>query len=84
MMDYEDFDRIYHALGRPNDPLKPSFRNHFVISLDSEIAQGFQTSPNWELSMTINDNQDGVFRVTDEGRIALSAWISRREKSDAV
>lgn len=61
-------DHIDHALGRPVDPMSPTYRNHFAT--DGALADEFSASPHWE-----ERGRQGSMRhfsVTEAGRAALA------------
>jgi hypothetical protein len=61
-------DHIDHALGRPLDPLKETYRNHFAAG--ASLAAELDKSPHWEHTPGSAGLQ--YFRVTDAGRQALA------------
>lgn len=65
-------DHIDHALGRPVDPMKDTYRNRFAT--DGELADEFAQSPHWEE----HGNQGSMrfFGVTVAGRAALAAYLA--------
>ena len=63
------FDHIDHALGRPVNPLRESYRNRFVIDVDAPDAAAFRASPNWTDGREVLGTL--CFHVTDHGRRAL-------------
>ncbi|MBX5021182.1 hypothetical protein [Rhizobium lentis] len=63
------FDHMDHALGRPVDPMRESYRNYFATDVDSQEAKEFGASENWELDGLIRGM--AYFSVTDTGRKAL-------------
>lgn len=68
------FDRIDHALGRPVDPMKETFRNHYATSADGQLAKEFDASPFWTRTC-IAPGRMAFYVVTDEGRKALAAHL---------
>jgi len=68
-------DHIDHALGRPADPMAPTYRNHFVIDRESDIARQFSASNHWHVARSAPDDGMLCFFVTDEGRAALAAHL---------
>lgn len=68
-LDDDAMDRIDHALGRPLDPMAPTFRDHYAIDLGNPERVEMQASPHWRLRMV--DDHLAWFVVTDEGRMAL-------------
>lgn len=69
------FDHIDHALGRPIDPTRESYRNYFAIGETNTLARGFAASPNWK---KIGQREDmAYFAVTDIGRNALAAHLKQ-------
>lgn len=62
-------DRIDHALGRPVDPMRPSYRNHFVTA----AVAGFEP-PFWEQASTFL-NEQKCYLVTKAGRAALADYL---------
>lgn len=69
------FDHIDHALGRPVDPMRESYRNYFAAGVDSRNAKEFNVSPNWELFSQRDDM--AYFGVTLAGRKALAAHLKQ-------
>lgn len=63
----KSFDRIDHALGRPVDPMQPSYRNYFSAS-EGTIAEEFRASPFWTERNALGQS---YFSVTQKGREAL-------------
>lgn len=70
------FDHIDHALGRPVDPLRESYRNYFAANVNSDDAKAFGASENWELDGLVRGM--AYFSVTDAGRIALKKHLSEQ------
>lgn len=69
-------DKIDHALGRPLDPLKETYRDHYAVDKDSAIAAEFRDSPHWEEGRASGLNQKMAwFYVTDAGRSALASYL---------
>lgn len=62
-------DRIDHALGRPLDPLRPSYRNYYATG----EVEGFGP-PHWRQIYTIGSDMN-CYEVTDAGRIALARHL---------
>ncbi|NTG86152.1 hypothetical protein G6L15_08335 [Agrobacterium rhizogenes] len=70
------FDHIDHALGRPIDPMRESYRNYFATDVNSQIAKEFGASENWEL---LGDKHGmAYFSVTGVGRAALRDHLSEQ------
>ena len=65
------FDWIDHALGRPVNPLRPSYRNYFAANAQGDIADHMATSPHWHENKSITCGQR-IFNVTNAGRRALA------------
>ncbi|MCA1490133.1 hypothetical protein I6F11_04265 [Ensifer sp. NBAIM29] len=64
-----------HALGRPIDPMRESYRNYFAIGATNTLARGFAASPNWK---KIGQRDEmAYFAVTDVGRKALAAHLKQ-------
>lgn len=59
----EAMDDIFHALGRPADPLGETYRNYYCGTPIGHDLPGV-----WRLSHHINDGRDPIYVVTDEGR----------------
>ena len=64
------FDHIDHALGRPVDPMRASYRNYFATDAKSDLATKFNASPFWRCNGVTNCGM-AYFGVTDAGRAAL-------------
>lgn len=64
---------IDHALGRPVEPLAPTFRNHFATDATGQRAAEFLASPYWKPAGLTGDM--AFFSVTEEGRRALAAHL---------
>lgn len=62
-------DRIDHALGRPVNPLRETYRNYFATDPDGPDAAAFRASPNWTDGREVLGTL--CFHVTDRGRRAL-------------
>lgn len=67
-------DRIDHALGRPFDPTRESFRNYYATDTASPLAAEFDASPNWERGKTAPGGM-AYFHVSDAGRAALARHL---------
>lgn len=67
-------DHIDHALGRPFDPMRETYRDHFAT--DGALADDFAASPYWEERGRQSDMR--FFGVTDAGRAALAAYLKTR------
>ena len=64
------FDHIDHAIGRPVDPMRESYRNYFATDANSELAAQFNDSPFWRCNGTSVCGM-AYFSVTEVGRAAL-------------
>lgn len=67
-------DHIDHALGRPVDPMRQTYRDHFATG--GALADEFAASPYWEERGRQGDMR--FFGVTDAGRAALAAYLKTR------
>ncbi len=67
-------DHIDHALGRPANPLAPTYRNYFAIDEDAPLAAQFRASPHWKLYGFAGDM--AYFSVTEAGKEALVAHLA--------
>lgn len=65
-------DHIDHALGRPADPMKETYREYFATDADSELAAQFRASDHWEEAEKLAPGRMAYFYVTQAGRRALS------------
>jgi hypothetical protein len=65
------FDNMHHALGRPwpEHILDGSYRNHFAVDANSDLAAELRASPYWSESLA--RDKMGFFHVSPEGREAL-------------
>lgn len=63
-------DNIDHALGRPVDPLRETYRNYFAVHDASAKAAAFRASPHWIFT---GGKHGGMvmFSVTAVGRLVL-------------
>lgn len=66
-------DHIDHALGRPVDPMGETFRNYFYVMGDTDLRRHMAASPHWTSAGQVAGGE--YFRVTDEGRNALSKHL---------
>ncbi len=73
------FDQMDHALGRPVDPLRESFRNYYAIGNNAPQAKVFASSPFWALDGTTACGMS-YFSVTNAGRKALAAHLKTLEE----
>lgn len=64
----KDMDAIDHALGRPLDPQRESFRNHYAAS-----ANTFVGNPHWKVMG--RDGDMTFWCVTHLGRAALASHL---------
>lgn len=73
-LDDKAMDAIDHALGRPLDPLKSTYRARYVVTDNSPEATAMRASPWWT---EIHETGHGLtlFHVTQEGREALAAHL---------
>lgn len=65
-------DDIDHALGRPADPLRESYRNYYATQGDQ--ADQLTASPHWRRGCSVPGGLT-YFHVTDEGRKALGSHL---------
>lgn len=65
-------DHVDHALGRPENPLVETYRNHYSAS--AVEADAFRDSRYWE-EVTVGNEQYPVFVVTETGRKALASYL---------
>lgn len=65
---------IDHALGRPVDPLRASFRNYFVTTVGAPEAVHMAASPHWNIGK-FGGTDSVSFTVNDVGRKYLSATL---------
>lgn len=63
-------DNIDHALGRPLDPVKSTYRNRYITGDKTRFAE----NPHWRNVGRIGDLFN--FRVTDQGRAALKTYLA--------
>jgi len=63
-------DNIDHALGRPADPLRETYRNYFAVDYASPEAAAFRASPHWIITGGVHGGMV-TFSVTVAGREAL-------------
>ena len=63
-------DNIDHALGRPADPLRETYRNYFAVDDASPKAAAFRASPHWIFTGGLHGGMV-TFSVTTAGRQAL-------------
>ena len=68
-------DDIDHALGRPINPLKETYRDHYAAGIASPEAEAMRVSPHWREGVT--NGTLTFFHVTDEGRKALSEHLKK-------
>lgn len=78
-----DFDDMHHALGRPADPMVPSYRNHFCIDAGNPQGAHMLATGCWTFARTINGGNDAVYCVTQDGRSALADWLKLKRLADA-
>ncbi|TCN30296.1 hypothetical protein [Sinorhizobium americanum] len=69
----KDFDRIDHALGRPVDPMRETYRNHFAVEIGTRLASSFSHSTHWRLDGAREEM--AFYSVTREGRQALAEHL---------
>jgi len=67
----KDMDHIDHALGRPVDPMRKTYRDHFAT--DGALADRFAASPHWEERGRQGDMR--FFGVTEYGRAVLAVYL---------
>ena len=66
-------DHIDHAIGRPVWPLRASYRNHFAVEVDSDLAADFEASEHWTKGRVSGGM--AFYHVTDAGRRALAVYL---------
>jgi hypothetical protein len=66
-------DRIDHALGRPLDPMRETFRNHYAVGANSAVAAALQSSEHWQSGAQLGPLV--VFHVLPSGRAALRDYL---------
>jgi len=69
------FDHIDHALGRPVDPTKESYRNYFSVKAKSPRASMMRASKHWRESRPLFGST--TFFVTAAGREALKKHLAK-------
>lgn len=74
LRDNPDLDDVDHALGRPANPFE-SYRSHYVTDAHGDLARRMDASPWWKRSVEMNNGNDVVFHVTDQGRQALADYL---------
>lgn len=72
-------NNIDHALGRPVDPLRETYRNYFAVGDTSAKAAAFRASPHWIFTGGMHGGMV-TFSVTTAGRQALREHL--REVGD--
>lgn len=77
-LDDPAFDHMDHALGRPSWPMRESYWNYFATEVGGKDAAAFEASPHWKLSGT--DGRMAYYHVTEAGRVALAAYLSRHDQ----
>lgn len=76
-----DFDDMHHALGRPDGPHVTPYRNRYVVGMDSPTASRFAGLGLWRLGGKMNQGQDGIFYVTDEGIALTLRWVAVQQRA---
>lgn len=74
-IDDADMRRIYHALGRPLDPMQDTYRDYFAECAGTVLSGQMRASPYWCGGTTRGDLV--YFHVTDAGREALAAYLKQ-------
>ena len=72
-IDDPDMLRIYHALGRPLDPMQDTYRDYFAENAGTVLADKMRASRHWDGGTTRGDLV--YFHVTAAGREALAAYL---------
>jgi hypothetical protein len=68
-----DMRQIYHALGRPLDPMQETYRDYFAECAGTIREGQMRASPHWDGGTTRGDLT--YFHVTASGRAALAAYL---------
>ena len=70
-------DDVDHALGRPRNPLAPTYRNHFAVDPDTELAAAMDASPWWLRVPLPHGGGMACYVVTHEGCKALAEYLRK-------
>lgn len=78
----EDFDDLYHALGRPGT-FKEAYRNYYCCGANSETARRFEALGCWDFVRYINthrgDDKDAIYEVNGLGKQLVAEWMRKRD-----
>lgn len=74
VLDDPFYDNIDHALGRPKDPLGPTYRNYYAAPTGDPVELEMAASNKWEIVHTQNDGLK-IYAVTHQGRWALHNYL---------
>ncbi len=78
----KDYDRMYHALGRPPSPYFGEDRNRYAVMVDSPEDHRIEAIAGrhgwWRFCRYASDKRLAVYEVTEAGRRALAAWMMKR------
>ncbi len=67
----EDLDDMLHALGRPVNLDKLSYRNNYCVATNSPKAKRFEALGCWDKAGSINNDCDTYYTVNDLGLLLL-------------
>ncbi|WP_421358158.1 hypothetical protein [Agrobacterium rosae] len=70
----KEMDRIDHALGRPVDPTRETYRDHYATNSHGATGKGFDHSLNWKRGQSLPGGMT-YFHVTDHGRQVLKQYL---------
>jgi len=76
-LDDPRLDDVDHALGRPRNPLKASYRNHYAAGSNSDECEFMKSSDWWQEWASRSDHQLTTFVVTQAGRKALADYLNK-------
>jgi hypothetical protein len=73
------YDNIHLALGRPKEPLGPTYRNYYAAPTGERIELEMAASNKWEVVTRQDDSKLTVYAVTHQGRWALHNYLKKRK-----
>lgn len=74
------YDDIDHALGRPKDPLQPSYRNYYAAPRGEPVELEMAASNKWEVVKQQIEGSLVIYAVTHQGRLALRHYLKQKGK----